>query len=173
MEKHWTFTRRFLYLIATVLLLSIVTFAVEPTGTTYYVSSSLGDDTNAGTSESTPWKTLAKVSSIEFMPGDTILLKSGDIWNEELVLSGNGAIDAQSNTVTPITISSYGDGNRPIICPGGIDKTCLTINGLVGWEIRNLELCNAYQGILLSYHDIYYRSGLPRKLDRYIEANSP
>jgi hypothetical protein len=42
--------------------------------TTYYVSRKGGSDTNSGTSAVAPWKTLAKVSSVTFKPGDKILL---------------------------------------------------------------------------------------------------
>ena len=39
--------------------------------TNYYVDSSLGADTNSG-SETTPWKSLAKVNSAKLLPGDTV-----------------------------------------------------------------------------------------------------
>ena len=42
-------------------------------GTTYYVDYSMGNDENEGTSESKAWKTLEKVNSQIFEPGDKIL----------------------------------------------------------------------------------------------------
>ena len=62
---------------------TIVAEAAASGGTTYYVDSTIGDDSNSGTSPETPWKTLDKVTATTFLPGDTILLKSGSIWNGE------------------------------------------------------------------------------------------
>jgi hypothetical protein len=76
-------------------------------GTTYYVSSSAGSDSNNGTSAATAWKTIAKVNGQTFVAGDSILLKRGDVWNESLVPSGSGA------TGTPITFDAYGTGAPP------------------------------------------------------------
>jgi hypothetical protein len=42
---------------------------------TYYVDATNGKDTNNGTSELTPWKTIAKVNSSNFNPGSEILFK--------------------------------------------------------------------------------------------------
>lgn len=79
--------------------------------TTYYVSNSLGNDLNNGLSPSSPWKTLAMVSSFNFQPGDSILFKRGDVWKEASTLAFT-----ESGTVTsPIIISTYGLGNKPII----------------------------------------------------------
>lgn len=45
------------------------------TGTTYYVDSKSGSDSNDGTSESKAFKTLDKVNALNLEPGDTVLLK--------------------------------------------------------------------------------------------------
>ena len=47
---------------------------------TYYVSSSSGEDTAAGTSPSAPWRTLAKAGTQALRPGDSLLLRQGDSW---------------------------------------------------------------------------------------------
>lgn len=77
--------------------------------TTYYVSSSQGDDANPGTSDGLPWRTLSKVNSVEFLPGDQILFKKGDFWKGNLVIKNSGT------SVSRITIASYGEGTKPII----------------------------------------------------------
>ena len=46
--------------------------------TTYYVDARNGNDSNTGTSELTPWKTIAKVNPSRFYPGDQILFKRGE-----------------------------------------------------------------------------------------------
>ena len=79
--------------------------------TTYYVSNcgTVGSDSNNGTSPSTPWLTIAKVNSSVFYPGDTIEFQNGCTWREELNLPSPGTASY------PITVSTYGAGNPPII----------------------------------------------------------
>ena len=55
------------------LLFSITIFAQ----TTYYMSSSSGNDSNSGKSTSSPWKSLDKINSTKFYPGDKILFQKG------------------------------------------------------------------------------------------------
>ncbi len=43
----------------------------------YYVSNG-GSDTNSGTSTSASWKTIGKVNSHAFKPGDRILFMGGE-----------------------------------------------------------------------------------------------
>jgi parallel beta-helix repeat protein len=74
----------------------------QTSGTTYYVSSSSGSDTNNGTSEDTPFQTLAHVSTLELLPSDQVLFKCGDVWRaEQLLITQSG--DANS----PLVFGSY------------------------------------------------------------------
>lgn len=80
----------------------------------YYVSPT-GNDTNNGTSTSTPWKTAGKVSSFQFVPGDTILFQRGGVW------SGSGGVGTSVLTITksgvvgnPIVFGAYGEGASPV-----------------------------------------------------------
>jgi hypothetical protein len=75
--------------------------------TTYYVSSSLGNDANSGTSASAPWQTLAHVNAQMFNPGDTVLFRRGDVWNASLVVPSSGT------SGSPITFDAYGTGPAP------------------------------------------------------------
>lgn len=73
-----------------------------------------GSDANTGTSPSAPWKTLAKVwnhsYSPGFAPGDSILLKRGQVWREAMEgFASSGAAGS------PITIDAYGTGANPIV----------------------------------------------------------
>jgi hypothetical protein len=52
------------------------TVAHAATCTTYYISSSSGNDSNDGCSTSTPWKTLTNVNSTTFTAGDQILFQA-------------------------------------------------------------------------------------------------
>lgn len=59
--------------------------AAASTGTTYYVSSTHGDDGNAGTDQNHPWKTLDKVNAIatDLKPGDSVLLERGSTFQDQ------------------------------------------------------------------------------------------
>lgn len=78
-------------------------------GTTYYVNAILGNDKNDGKSADTAWKSLNKVNKMIFLPGDSILLKSGTIYNGYLWPQGSGTKQA------PITLGKYGGDAKPII----------------------------------------------------------
>jgi len=88
----------------TLLLISSMCF-----GATYYVDATNGNDSNSGTSQSTPWKAISKVNNSNFQPGDFILFKRGEIWRERLKVPSSGSL------VNPITFGAYGLGNKPII----------------------------------------------------------
>jgi hypothetical protein len=75
--------------------------------TTYYVSSSTGSDSNNGTTVSTAWQTIAHVNGQTFQPGDSILFKRGDVWNESLVPPSSGS------SGSPIAFDAYGTGAAP------------------------------------------------------------
>jgi hypothetical protein len=74
---------------------------------TYYVSSSTGNDGNNGTSSETAWQTIAHVNGHTFLPGDSVLFKRGDVWNESLVPPSSGS------SGNPITFDAYGTGAAP------------------------------------------------------------
>ncbi|MCD9021456.1 DUF1349 domain-containing protein [Cohnella silvisoli] len=131
-----------------ILLVSVPERTAYAAGAIYYVSQSGGNDTNNGTSSSTPWKTLAKASTITYQPGDKLLLKSGDTWNEQLTLHGNGA---DGNV---IQLSSYGSGSRPLI-----QRTNYNFNGDIGiymkdlshWIIQNIDFRQMWNGIMMEF----------------------
>ena len=90
--------------------------------TTYYVSSSEGNDSNSGTSMNLAWKTLGKLNSGDFVPGDQILFKRSDIWSGNVIIKNSGTPESR------ITISAYGTGAKPIITlrepiPGWTDQS--------------------------------------------------
>lgn len=60
---------------------------------TVYLSQTENDFVS-GFSEDAPWKTLAKLSTVELGPGDTVLLQAGDTWVEPMVLQGSGPTGA-------------------------------------------------------------------------------
>src|SRR5258708_6253723 len=68
--------------------------AMARSATTFYVDSVGGNDSNNGTSASTPWRSLNKVNQETFQVGDHILLKAGSEWTgQQLIPKGSGASD--------------------------------------------------------------------------------
>jgi hypothetical protein len=101
--------KTFVYLIALISLFGLSPEKVSgsPAAATYYVSSSLGKDTNDGKSESAPFASIQKVNTLALQPGDRVLFKCGDVWRANpLILSWSGTTSA------PIQFSSY-----PAGCP--------------------------------------------------------
>jgi hypothetical protein len=92
-----------------------------PTAVTYYIDSSAGSDSAAGTSTGTAWKSLAKVNGFAFQPGDQIMFKRGGSWTGTLTLSRSGTSDA------PIVVGAYGSGALPKI--GGPVLNCVAVTG--------------------------------------------
>ena len=94
--------------------------AAASTGTTYYVSSTHGDDGNAGTDKGHPWKTLDKVNAIatDLKPGDSVLLERGSTFRDQYlhIKDTSGTADA------PITIADYGEASaaKPVIAANGV-----------------------------------------------------
>ncbi|GAB6928179.1 hypothetical protein JCM10914A_21620 [Paenibacillus sp. JCM 10914] len=107
----------------------------EAAGTAYYVDADNGNDTNAGTSPGVAWKTLDKVNTVVFQPGDAIRFKAGGVWHGALKPQGSGAPGQ------PITIDRYGEGYKPLIAGGGVPATIHFYNQ-EQWEVRNLEITN-------------------------------
>ncbi|SDT81061.1 discoidin domain-containing protein [Actinoplanes derwentensis] len=94
-------------------------------GKDYYLDATGGRDTAAGTTAATAWKTLAKANATTFQPGDRILLKAGETWqNEQLWPKGSGSAGK------PITISAYGTSSkRPYIATNGNVPSPFLANG--------------------------------------------
>lgn len=93
--------------------------------TNYYVSNT-GNDAAAGTATGTAWQTIAKVNASSFSPGDSILFKKGDSWNEKLTVPSSG------NVGNPIVFGSYGTGVKPVIT--GLQSLNLSDQGSNIWS---------------------------------------
>ena len=116
----------------------------------YYLSSSTGNDNNNG-SQTQPWKTLSKLSNTTLGPGDTVYFKKGDTFRGHYVVNGSGK---EGN---PITFTSYGSGNQPIISGSSHD------NG--GGDYREAILVTnhdnmVFDGLEIQNHRTISRSGV-------------
>jgi parallel beta-helix repeat protein len=161
------------------LVLAIVFLFITWAGnaTNYYVSNS-GDDSKAGTTSQTAWRTLNKVNNTKFAPGDQILFERGGVWREKLIVPSSGAPG------NPIVFGAYGSGANPVI--DGADfitgmtsagsnfwqKTGVTIqpnlmylDGVIGYPKTSLVACT-------SEGDWYWDSGT-NTLYIYTEKGNP
>lgn len=102
---------------------------------TYYLDCLAGSDQASGTTVVAPWKSLEKISSTVFSPGDAIRIKKGTACVGTLAPQGSGTADA------PITVDAYGVGPAPQIQGAGAPRAIKLYNQQ-GWEIRNLDVSN-------------------------------
>jgi len=132
---------------------------------TFYVSQSSGDDSSSGQAPAPdgangPWKTLARASAEDYIPGDRLLLKCGDTWDEELRPKGEGT------PKEPITIGSYGEGAKPVIDRQDYrqDRIGIHLADQGGFRIVGLEFNRCMTGIYAEYS-----AGCPTKRFLWIE----
>jgi hypothetical protein len=95
----------------------------------FYVSPS-GDDGNPG-SLAQPWKTIAKINSTKFAPGDRVLFEGGQIFK------GNAAFTAEDAGTAwrPVVVGSFGQGRATIEAGNGV---AISVENAGGFVIRDL-----------------------------------
>lgn len=101
-------------------ILAVCVMSSTSWAATFYVDGTHGHDGNNGLSQSSAWKTIAKVNDFWFYPGDFILFKSGETWREQLTVPSSG------EPGNPITFGAYRTGNRPIISAANL---------ITGWTL--------------------------------------
>lgn len=117
----------------------------------YYADSIVGSDSNPGTSQAKPWRTLAPVHAQNFLPGDVVSFRRGSSW------TGGLTIDRPGVEGNPITFTAYGVGDRPVFAnPGG---HAVTIDWGVSWVIAGQFLARdaKYYGVRIrqeAHHNI-------------------
>ncbi|MFZ1529843.1 MAG: right-handed parallel beta-helix repeat-containing protein [Ferruginibacter sp.] len=134
--------RSFLVLV----LFSLATLTVQATD--YYFSTT-GNDNNTGISESSPFRSLAKASTLFLSPGDRLLFKRGEIFRGELLMFSSGT------ALNPVSIASYGPGADAVI--SGSEY----INN---WEAVGNGI---YRAACPVYPQLVFYNGQAQKLARY------
>jgi hypothetical protein len=117
------------------IFLTLLSISNQAYASTYYVSSTEGNDTCTGLSQTAytegttlcPIKTLTKVNTLTLAPGDNVKFKSNDTFYGSITISQSGTDG------NPITFSSYGTGAKPIIT-GFTDVNAWTNLGNNIWE---------------------------------------
>ncbi|GIJ54484.1 choice-of-anchor Q domain-containing protein [Virgisporangium aurantiacum] len=117
--------------------------------TTYYVDAT-GDDTRAGTSPATAWRTVAEVNRRTLHPGDAVLFRQGQRFDDARLLAG----------VASVTYGSYGTGARPVLDGGGGDAHTVDVTAPFV-AVQDLQVQNGGDvdkvGIAVSAPDVVVR----------------
>ncbi len=93
-----------------VLALSCFAFSASAKEKSYYIDSMNGDDSFGGLSESSAWKTVENLRSVKLSAGDKILFKTDGIYTCDCL-----TLTCKGTEESPVEISSYGDGEKPIL----------------------------------------------------------
>jgi parallel beta-helix repeat protein len=110
LKTYSIFMKNFALTFKYFVVLALLMFSFSAYSTTYYIAAS-GNDANSGTSSSSPWQSINKLNSVfsSLSPGDNILFNRGDVFSGTIVIKKSGL------SGSPITISAYGTGAKPII----------------------------------------------------------
>lgn len=132
-------------------------------GTNYYINSSIGNDSNQGTSKESPWRGLGNLETNRFLPGDSILFANGTSYKGGFIFLSSGTpekhIVFSNYSLHPDTIRAiprnkldslfirYGGGPAPAftnpdwnVLSGNIfhiKGSCITISGLYFFDNAN------------------------------------
>lgn len=136
---------------------AVMAMPASATGAIYYIDSTAGSDSNAGTSASAPWQSLGKVSQSSFSPGDQILFKGGSQWTGTVTFQSSGTPTA------PVVIGSYGTGmpridgaTQAVSAVSLLNVHDVVVQGLEVTNSTNLAASNNtfYRGIYVEGKDI-------------------
>jgi alpha-N-arabinofuranosidase len=105
--------------------------------TRYYFDPVHGDDSlHSGTTPEDPFRSLSIAGSLDLGPGDSLLLKSGALFTDQLYLSCKG------DPGKPVVVGKYGGEARPHIQAGGRFRDGVHLFNSEHVVIRDLEISN-------------------------------
>ena len=90
-------------------LITLLGLTHNSDASTYYLSSSSGDDNYSGLYPDSAWMSLDKLNSITLFPGDSVLLKCDDTFYGTIIISYSGSFSL------PIYFGKFGTGSLPVI----------------------------------------------------------
>lgn len=105
-----------------VFLFGLSLLGLNASATNYYVSTA-GSDAATGTSPATAWQTLTNVNNTNFVPGDSIFFRRGDVFRGQVAPKTSGTAAAS------IVFDAYGTGAAPVIS-GAVALT-------TGWSVES------------------------------------
>lgn len=141
------------------LFISLSIVPVSAVGTTYYVSNTYGLDTNNGLSASSPFKSFTNIKPLRLGPGDKVLLRRGDVWNERLNIFANGTsaawvyIGPYGNlSENPPTITLNNSRDDICIVAQDLYYNGIAINNTLNYlHIDNINMTNSRVGVYFRY----------------------
>jgi len=129
--------------------LSVFLVGITYTHAASYYISPLGNDSNSGTSPLMAWKTIDKVNSTIFFPGDFILFEGGKNFTGTIYFDST----VTGTSTLPITISSYGIGRAKI--KPGVDTGFFAYN-TAGFLLKNINFVGSGRDINTSDGILFY-----------------
>lgn len=112
--------------------------SLSPSWTPQYYVSNAGDDLKDGLSPLNAWRTIAKVNSISFVPGDKIGFAKNGVWAEKLIIPSSGSAGS------PITFGAYGTGVNPLF--NKTSSSGISIAARSDIVIQDIDLTNTGSG---------------------------
>ncbi len=106
------------------------------TSVNYYFDPLQGNDLNPGTSPDLPFKSLDKIRELTLNPGDSILLKSGELFHDSLYISCKGEAGK------PVVVGKYGGSSRPHIMGDASALQTVHVFNSEYLVVRDLEISN-------------------------------
>lgn len=120
------------------LMLIIISCTQKKNTTNYYFDEVNGNDKNIETSADKPFKNLYIIQRLSLTPGDSILLKSGETFNDTILISCKG------DSLRPVVLGKYGGDARPYIKGDGRQTQAVHVYNSEYFVIRDLEISNTF-----------------------------
>lgn len=104
----------------------------------YYFDAVSGNDSNAGLSAETPFKSLHKIGDLSLKPGDKILLSADNLFQEPLILKGIRGASGREITVSAYTKNKNDDALAIINAAGFLNG--ILIQDCAHLKVQNMEV---------------------------------
>jgi len=165
----------------------------------YFVHPKFGNDSNSGISKELAFKTLLRASKINFLPGDRLLLASGESYTNAIkIINKNGTLDrpiiittipwSLNDTLIPAIINFKGEPNGVLIEDSSfieISNVQLTANGyfleyeevskmrcgILITNKKSKEMSNIIVSNVAIYDVFFENSGFKRGIEEVKTAN--
>lgn len=160
-EKFFIASRQTFLLLSSFLLL----FSAALHGNTYYVDAQNGSDNYDGRSASVqggnagPWKTINKINTTSFNPGDSILFKRGATWSDGPLYPKNGGSPGGTITIQETILSQ--PLQFQLVDPN--NHSCIYF-GAYGLGVKPKIECNGDEGLIIRHNyiiieDLHFNNG--------------
>ncbi|HRH60243.1 MAG TPA: right-handed parallel beta-helix repeat-containing protein [Chitinophagaceae bacterium] len=133
------------------LVSSFLFFVIAANAQRKFFVAANGSDNNDGRSAATAWKSLSKISSMQLQPGDSILLRGGDVF------AGSIQLDAKDggSPEKPVALASYGAGKATIDAGNGDGIAAMNVSNIIiaGLAVHGSSVENNKGNGIIFYSD--------------------